>query len=542
MTAAGPLIRVCLFSPADLNLVTGSSIWVQAVAETLHASGRIHVTIPLMAPERRSIVTDPLRRLSLVELVDPRRQLRFVPPTGLYSTEVLDLIEKLDREQPFDHIVLRSFPYCRAALGRPSLRARLWSTYILEPERDIEDPEHAADLAAIAEASEYVVVQSEEMRALFEGLVPAGRGRTIVLPPAVPPAGPEGRAPAPRLERLIYAGKFHPFYPVTLMTHFVAELRHEHPGLEFHVLGDQVFRSPVHAAWADELERALTTTDGVVWHGARSRDEVNRFLRQGGIALSLWDYRHGSRINDLVVSTKLLDYCSAGVPVICNRTAAQETVLGADYPLFVREPAEALPLIRALLDDAALYADSAARCAAAAERYTYPRVHAALAPYLESRPDAPLRMFDRPKLPDAQFNLGLLDADDATARSAYDLLAGLRAEGGPWRLVVGRTGSTAEPGADPAVDRVLSPPDALRDAVSVRTIDDARNWWRTLGIALVAGPPDGTAVREAMASGAVPVVPTDPGAVAAVRRLADPATWRLESDAARSAALSGVSG
>jgi len=537
---AGDAIRVCLYSPADLNLVSGSSIWVQAVAETLHAGERVHVTIPLQAIDRRPLITDMLRRLPRVELVDPRRQLRFVPPTGLYSTEILDLIEKLDRQRPFDHVILRSFPYCRAALARPRLRGRLWSTYILEPERDVEDPEHLVDLAAIADASEYVVVQSEEMRALFEALVPAGRGKSIILPPAVPPVGPEGRTPAPRRERLIYAGKFHPFYPVTQMVGFLTELRATHPGLEFHVLGDQVFRSPAHAAWADELERALTTTDGVVWHGALSRDEVNRFVGQGGIALSLWDYRHGSRINDLVVSTKLLDYCAAGVPVVCNRTAAQETVLGEDYPLFVREPAEALPLLRRLLEDADLYADAAARCAAAAERYTYPRVHADLAPYLEGHPDAALRTFDRPKLPEARFNLGLLDGDDDAVRGAYALLAGLRADGAPWRLVVGRSGPAPEPGADPAAGGLPAPPDQLRDAVTTRTVDDVRNWWRTLGIALVEAESEPRA-REAMASGAVPITP-DRASPERVHPLADREAWERESARARAAAYAEVGG
>ena len=76
--------------------------------------------------------------------------------------------------------------------------------------------------------------------------------------------------------------------------------------------------------WADDLERRLVTTPGVTWHGAVSRDEVTRLLGRGGIALSLWDYRHGDRMNDLVVSTKLLDYCRAGLPVVLNRPAAQE--------------------------------------------------------------------------------------------------------------------------------------------------------------------------------------------------------------------------
>ena len=156
--------RVCLYSPADLNLVSGSAIWVQSGAETFHVGADVEIVLPLRAPERRRIITDQIRQLTRVTLVDPRRQRRFVPPTGLYSTEALDLIETLNAEQPFDAIVMRSFPYCLAAIERPSLRGRLWSTYILEPERDITDPGHVAELTAIAEASRYVVVQSEEMR------------------------------------------------------------------------------------------------------------------------------------------------------------------------------------------------------------------------------------------------------------------------------------------------------------------------------------------------------------------------------------------
>ncbi|MEO7664895.1 MAG: hypothetical protein ABIV26_07185, partial [Candidatus Limnocylindrales bacterium] len=261
-------IRVCLYSPADMNLVIGSSIWVQAAAETFHAGPNVEVTIPLRSLERRRLLTDALRRLPRVRLVDPRRQRRWVPPSGLYSTEALDLIEALDREQPFDAIVLRSFPYCLAAIRRPQIRDRLWSTYILEPERDIEDPAHVADLTAIAEASQYVVVQSEEMRALFEAAVPAGRGRTIILPPAVPPPGsagvPAGIAPVAR--RLFYAGKFHPFYPVPAMIDALETLRPAYPDLEFDVIGDQIFRPADDRAWGDDLERRFRHTPGLRWH------------------------------------------------------------------------------------------------------------------------------------------------------------------------------------------------------------------------------------------------------------------------------------
>ena len=489
--------RVCLYSPADLNRVIGSSIWVQSVAETLHAGPDVEVVLPLRAPERSRLITDKIRRLPRVTLVDPRRQRRFVPATGLYAAEALDLIETLHRERPFDAIVLRTFALCLAAIARPALRDRLWSTYILEPERDITDPAHVAELTAIATASRYVVVQSEEMRALFEAAVPAGRGKTIILPPAIPSVGSDGGGsdgvattlPAPA-RRLFYAGKFHPFYPVPRMIDFLEALRSDFPDLEFHAMGDEIFRPTGAEAWGDDLERRLRTTAGVVWHGAVPRDEVIRLLSGGGIALSLWDYGHGSTMNDLVVSTKLLDYCLAGVPVILNRTAAQATILGADYPLFVSSPDEALPLIRRLLDDPTLYRSAAERCRAAAEAFAYPRAYAGLAPYLEKRADAATHLAERPKLAGTARRIGLVLAPGAATvpTSALEAFRDARAASDAAFLVVGVLPAPGapdpEPGRDPAAALRAALPEDLAPFISLRTVVDPWNWWRTLGIAL----------------------------------------------------------
>lgn len=521
-------IRVCLYSPADLNLMIGSSIWVQSVAEVLHAGPSVHLTLPLRSLERRRLLTDQLRRLPRVELVDPRRQRRWVPPAGLTASEVLDLIERMDREEPFGAILLRSFGLCLAAIERPHLRGRLWSMYVLEPERDVEDPVHLAQLAAIAGASRYVVAQSEEMRALLETVVPAARGKTILLPPAIPDIHDTAlpSEPPPPVARLFYAGKFHPFYPVSRMIDFTEDLRAEHPALEFHVIGDQFYRSPESRLWADDLERRLRSTPGVVWHGALPRDEVVAVVASGGIALSLWDYAHGPAMNDLVVSTKLLDYCLAGVPVILNRTSAQETILGHDYPLFVQTAGEALPLIRALLDDPDLYSSTARRCRAAASAFAYPQVYDSIAPFLEDRPDRITEIGRRPKLPRSAHRMGLLlDTGTTTIPGpAFDVLRhGLEIDPTA-HLVVGVAARAAElpppSGADPAAVLRDQIPAELDGSVSMRTVADQPNWWRTLGIAIAVGGDGVAGMAMAEASGAR-IVRLEPGADAAdaARRL-----------------------
>ncbi len=377
-------IRVLLYSPANLNQVDGSTIWVQSVVETLLAGPRVQVTVPLRAPQRRAIVSGPLAAMDRVDVVDihPRLAARNL---GLTTTQALDLIERLDRDRPFDAVILRSFQLCLRATERESLRDRIWSAYVLEPERDQDDPAYRADMARIASFSRHVVVQSAAMRDLLGSIVPEAHGRTILLPPAIPDEPPARADPSMPVRRLLYTGKFHPFYPVDRMIDTTTALRAEGlPDLELHVAGDKIVRLPEDPTYAPDLERRLRTTPGVVWHGGLSREATARLLGHGGVALSLWDYRHGSHMNDLVVSTKLLDYAAVGLPVVLTRTSTQEEVLGTDYPLFVDDLDEASPIIRRALTDPGLYKAAAERTFAAGRAFTYSAVQAAIAPYLEA--------------------------------------------------------------------------------------------------------------------------------------------------------------
>ena len=181
---------VLLYSPTNMNQIDGSTIWVQSVTETLLVDPALEVTIPLRSPVRRDVMTGALRRLPRVRLVDahPRLAARTL---GLTTTQALDLIERLDRARPFDAILLRSLQLCLVAADRPSLQNRMWSCYILEPERDPSDPEYREQMTRIAAASKFVVVQSEGMRRLLESVVPEARGKTVLLPPGIPAeAGP----------------------------------------------------------------------------------------------------------------------------------------------------------------------------------------------------------------------------------------------------------------------------------------------------------------------------------------------------------------
>lgn len=372
---------VLFYSPANLNQVDGSTIWVLSAAESLLVDPTVRITMPLRAPIRRDVITGAIERLGRVDLVDvhPRIAGR---PLGLTNAKVLNLIEKLDAYRRFDAIVIRSFVTCERAIEHAAFHGRLWSCYILEPERDVEDPAYLASMGAIAEASRYVVVQSKAMLGLLESLVPAARGKTILLPPGIPAGDqPRARADVP-VRRLLYTGKFHPFYPLERMIEFFVELRRDLPDLEFHIAGDKIMEQVADPGYAPRIRRLLGETPGLVWHGSRSRASTMALLAEGGVALNLWDYRHGPRMNDLVVSTKLLDYGAAGVPIVLTRTATHADLLGADYPLFADEIDDGLGLLRLVLTDPDVYRTAAERAFAVSRAFTPTAIHDMIAPYL----------------------------------------------------------------------------------------------------------------------------------------------------------------
>jgi glycosyltransferase involved in cell wall biosynthesis len=204
------------------------------------------------------------------------------------------------------------------------------------------------------------------------------------LPSTRPAPRPPPPPPAPPVRRLLYTGKFHPFYRIEELIDAFTALHAIDPGLSFHVVGDKVFQPPGDPDWAPNVRRRLRRTPGLVWHGALARPDVLRLLSGGGLALSIWDYEHGPQANDLVVSTKLLDYAISGLPVLLTRTIAQETLLGADYPLFIEPGADVMTTIRRALTDVAVTAAAARVARAMALRFTYPNVYAGLRPAIDA--------------------------------------------------------------------------------------------------------------------------------------------------------------
>lgn len=382
--APGSELRLAVYAPADLNVIDGSAIWVES---TLHVLSHVRgpaITVLLRAPVTREVLTGTLRTIPGVRL--HRAGGHVADAAGRLSpAEAVAALESIDAEQPFHALMIRGYEACRIATERGSFDGRLLATYVLEPERDVRSEAYLDGLARIVRASRWTVVQSPEMAEQFISLVPSARGRLAILPPGLA-AEDIAAGPAPLRERLVYAGKFTPYYALEELIDAYLGLRRRRPGLEFHMAGDKVMQAPGDPGYRRRMLRLLERTPGLTWHGALERAAVARLLREGGIALSVWNRPGGTDMNDLVVSTKLLDYCAAGVPVLATRTRVQAKLLGDDYPLFVDGPDDASAVLERALAGPDLQRTAVARGLEAAAGFTYGRIAASFAPYLAADP------------------------------------------------------------------------------------------------------------------------------------------------------------
>ncbi len=371
-------MRVALYGEVNMNLLDGSSVWVQSMAQMLTTLPEVEVTLLLRCAEERDVLTGPLHAHPRVELIDPGSGPE--PRKRLTPQEAIAELESLDAERRFDVVLLRGAAVTEEACRRSAFPGRLWVYHLSESRPGAE----AEALRRVAGCADRILCQTDAILALAEAAAPEYAGKLTLLPPMIP--APAASDPVPSADReaplkLIYAGKFAPEYEFIEMLDTFKRLRRSHPEAELHLVGDKIHNPPDDPTFKPRAEAALAETENVIWHGGVSRERVGELLREADIALSV---RHPMMSRSKELSTKVLEYGAAGCAVVLNRTPLYEELLGADYPLYASGGDEALAALKRIWGDAEVRELAADRCRAAAEGFTFERVAASLEPYLRS--------------------------------------------------------------------------------------------------------------------------------------------------------------
>lgn len=377
MTAT-PTNRVAVYGEIDPNLVDGSAIWMQSICQVLASLDGVKVTLLLRRP------LEPRRRHLFAELeANPSIELFDSGGSALLGPqEALDMLQSMDRSRDFNVVLLRGQAVLARAARHDGFDGRLWS-YAM-PGAGMSDKV----LRALAARSARILCQTEAAAEEVRATVPDIGDSLLVLPPMVPDSGmsempPRRRSAREGSLRLVYSGKLSPEYCWLETVEAFRALREARPGTELHVLGDKVHRPPERPEFHARARRALRETEGVYWHGALPRAAVRGALAEWDLALSIRDPGVEAAWE---LSTKVLEYGAAGLPVVLNRAPAYERLLGGDYPFFVEGPADADQVLTRASADPALRASAAVRCRAASREFTFERVGARLSIWLSGKP------------------------------------------------------------------------------------------------------------------------------------------------------------
>ena len=372
--------RALVYGDIDLNLIDGSAIWLQSVTQALARAG-CAVTLVLKAPVRTSRLIAPLLAEPGITVRRPFEEhlLEGLDGAGsLRPAAAVDLLTRLDADQPYDLVVLRGRAVTSAAAKSEAFAGRLWP-YLTDVPQSVPGltPDGAAELELIASAARYLLCQTEELRCFLEGSIPAACGKCVLLPPMLAdiPAA-RGAAAAGSPLRLVYTGKFAPRWNTLEMTGLPGLLSARGVASELHMAGDKIHDDP---SGYQQRMRAALDTEGVTWHGGQSREDAMRLAASCDIGLS---WRHPDLDASLELSTKVLEFGALGLPVILNRTPMHEALLGADYPLFAASLDDVVAVAAAAAADPGLYRLAADRTSRAAERFTLDRAAERLRGYL----------------------------------------------------------------------------------------------------------------------------------------------------------------
>ena len=371
-------LKIALYGEVNMNLLDGSSVWVQSMAQMLTSLPGVEVTLLLRWPEERPVLTGPLHAHPRVELIDPGANPG--APPRLSPAQAVDALQALDAERHFDVVLLRGADVTEEACQRAAFPGRLWVYHLSESRPGAE----ADQLRRIAACAARILCQTDAILALAEAAAPEHAGKLTLLPPMIP--APATSDPVPRAEpdrplKLIYAGKFAPEYEFIEMLETFKRLRRSHPEAELHLVGDKIHNPPDDPTFKPRAEAALADTENIVWHGGMGREQVGELLREADVALSV---RHPMMSRSKELSTKVLEYGAAGCAVLLNRTPLYDELLGADYPLFASGEDDALAALKRVWEDPAIRQLAAERCKAASEAFTFERVAGNLEPYLNS--------------------------------------------------------------------------------------------------------------------------------------------------------------
>ena len=322
---------VLVYADTTLNLIDGSSVWIQSVSISLAEQGRNVVVL----------TKDNLTSTLLSEKMEAHPNITIIEPkefgiNRMISNEIaVKLIDTIDScHGGFRAIICRGLKLSLCIRKYGQFRKRVFF-YISDfydihnGTRSIKEDftNNVSDLEAFARG---FLCQTPEIGDAYSKIGISSE-RIHYLPPIVLDSGSKNLNKRNQnnqdVLRIGYFGKFSQDWGIYELLEVCKNIRKERVNLELHLVGDKFNKGTgEYSNFIPDMKSTFTEKEWIVWHGAKSRDESLEIMGEMDIS---WCYRP-SRLEDntLELSTKILETIVLDIPLIAYSSEINRRLLG----------------------------------------------------------------------------------------------------------------------------------------------------------------------------------------------------------------------
>ena len=327
-------MKVAVLAEQNFNLIDGSTIWLLNVCKLLAREEDFEVELLLTHPLENPVLAQELP--DRVRIRDARILLETagIADTQLRPETLTDVLSAWeDQIGAYDRFFVRGTDYLTRMLHSETLSARL-VIYAPSAIPDLAEPE--PDWIRLGRANRVpVVVQSETGKHALESLLDYPAHIVHVVPPIVFASDPPRRDPT-QPATLCYSGKIDLHYGLDWLIGICDQIAAD-PDLGIRVIAGKDTWRTRYPDFFKQMDRFRAKVAAGEMPGATLVSNVSHAeaKRQMGLADFAYCLRH-DRYDDVIeISTKIVEFCTLGVPPILNDNALNRDLFGADYPYLV---------------------------------------------------------------------------------------------------------------------------------------------------------------------------------------------------------------
>lgn len=347
--------RIVVFTDLCINVIDGSTIWLMSLIELLLLDRNLEVILVSREASRSPA--------QFSKFEDSGRFILEVFPdqysdgeVDSYVTFLSYVIEKYQASKTIVRCTLRVADRLLPVLGLGKISSLVY--YLIG---------EAYPSEILLRSVHAIFMQTEESRRRFENHFPVWGKRKLVriLHPMIPDEfSCETSIPENKLI-ISYTGKISKGYMAKEMIDFI-QVAPSNVG--FLICAAKYQRSDGEKyikEVKDGLSRAVQSGNAVVFDKL-SRFQVIELLKNTHLG---WSIRSEQFNNSSEISTKVIEYCSLGKPVLLNKYPSNIAFLGDDYPLYCNDVNMAKFQIDKLLTNQKLYEEISEECRMVAKNY-----------------------------------------------------------------------------------------------------------------------------------------------------------------------------